>query len=244
MNRILLLAITVLISITAISQTVKKDSTAKTSMNFADFSVGFSQNQAIIASSYTHYWGIGKKQRLQLGLGARLTNSFGTDQYFTTANAQLTSGKTGPGVLFADDIQANVDSFFIGKPQINAFNISFNSEYFVSKKFSVGFNIDLIGFSFGAAKTGTYINNGRTSLVGAKPTSFNLLLISDNDKGSLNSEIFARYKLNAKWSLRGGAAFLFNEYTTNTAVQQLNGISNDKFRTKTLNLMLGLSYQF
>ncbi len=244
MNRILLLVSSVLFSMAAISQSVKKDSTTKASMNFTDISVGFSPNQAIIASSYTHYWGIGKKQKLQLGVGARLTNSFGTDQYFTTANAQLTSGKTGPGVLFADDIQANVDSFFIGKPQINSFNISFNSEYFVSKKFSVGFNIDLIGFSFGASKTGTYINNGRTSLVGAKPSSFNLLLISDNDKGSLNSEIFARYKLNSKWSLRGGAAFLFNEYTTNAAVQQLNGISNDRFRDKTLNAMIGLSYQF
>lgn len=244
MNKIIALFITIFVTFSAFSQSVKKDSLTRRAINYVDFSAGFSRNQALISSSFSHNWGIGKKQKLQLGIGARITNSFGTDQYFTTANAQLTSGKTGPGVLFADDIPANVDSFFIGKPQINSLNISFNAVYAFTKKLSVGFNIDLIGFSFGASKTGTYINNGKTSLVGAKPTSFNLLLISDNDKGSLNSEFFARYKLNSKWSLRGGAAFLFNEYTTNTAVQQLNGISNDRFRTKTLNAMVGISYQF
>jgi hypothetical protein len=244
MNKITLLLGFLLFSITSFSQSLKIDSANKHKLSFIDFSTGFSNNQALISTSYSFNWGIGKKQRLLLGVGARLTNTFGTDQYFTTANAKLTSGKTGPGVLFADDIPANIDSFFVGKPQINALNISFNSEYQLSKKLSVGFNIDLLGFSFGASKTGTYINNGRTSLVGAKPTSLNILLISDNDIGSLNSEIFARYKLNSKWSLRGGAAFLFNEYTTNTAVQQLNGISNDRFRTKTLNAMIGISYQF
>lgn len=244
MNKLIALIIAVFTAFSAYSQSVKEDALKSRATNYVDFSAGFSQSQALISSSLSHHWGIGKKQKLQLGVGVRLTNSFGTDQYFTTANALLTSGKTGPGVLFTEDIQANVDSFFIGKPQINALNISFNSEYAFSKKLSIGFNIDLIGFSFGASKTGTYINNGNTSLVGAKPTSFNLLLISDNDKGSLNSEIFARYKLNSKWSLRGGAAFLFNEYTTNTAVQQLNGINNDRFRTKTLNAMIGISYQF
>ena len=244
MNKLIALIITVFVAFSAFSQPVKTDSLTRRTNNIIDISTGFGKNQIITAGSYVHNWGIGKKQKLQLGVGVRLTNSFGTDLYFTTANAQLTSGKTGPSVLFADDIQANIDSFFIGKPQINALNISFNSEYVVSKKWSLGFNIDLIGFSFGASKTGTYINNGKTSLVGANPTSFNILLISDNDKGSLNSEIFARYQLNSKWSLRGGTAFLFNEYTTNTAVQQSNGISNDRFRNKTLNAMVGLSYQF
>jgi hypothetical protein len=244
MNKIVLMLGLTLTSISAFSQTSNEHSPTKQSTDYLDVSAGFSKGQLLTAGSFVHYWGIGEKQKLQLGVGARITNSFGNDQYFTTANAQLTSGKTGPGVLFAKDNQANIDSFFIGKPQINGFNISFNSEYFISKKWSLGFNIDLIGFSFGASKIGTYINNGKTSFVGANPTSFNILLISDNDKGSLNSEFFARYKLNSKWSLRGGTAFLFNEYTTNTAVQELNGISNDRFRSKTLNAMIGISYQF
>lgn len=210
----------------------------------ADLSLGLGGAQANIAGSYILHWGIGKSQKLQLGLGIRFTSGFATDKYYETAKAKLTSGKTGPAVLFADDIRANIDSFFIGKTQINSLNLSFNSEYLLSKKISVGFNIDLIGFSFGAAKKGIYINNGNTSLVNAKPTAFNALLVSDNDLGSLNSELFIRYKLNSKWSLRGGTSFLFGEYTTDTEVQKINGINNDRFRYKSLYGIVGLTYHF
>ncbi|MFX9101094.1 hypothetical protein ABTN51_19460, partial [Acinetobacter baumannii] len=91
---------------------------------------------------------------------------------------------------------------------------SFNSEYQFSSIWSAGFNIDLIGFSFGTQKTGIYSHYGSSSLVQAKPTAFNLLLISDNDLGSLNSELFVRYKVDKKWSVRAGTSFLFNEYKT------------------------------
>jgi hypothetical protein len=245
MRKILLITIFTVSTLIGLAQEKKKDSPSEKKGNtLIDLAIGAGSSQSLVSSSFVHNWSIGKKQKLQLGIGLRLTNSFGKDQYFTTANAKLTSGKTGPAVLFADDIPANVDSFFVGNAQVNALNISFNSEYSLTKKWSVGFNIDLIGISVGASKNGTYINNGNKSIVGSKPTTANVLLISDNDLGSLNSEVFARYKLNSKWSLRGGAAFLFNEYTTNTAVQQINGIKNDRFRDKTLNLMVGISYHF
>ncbi len=212
--------------------------------NIADLSFGLGSKQANIAASYIHLWGIDKKQKLKIGIGGRFTSSFATDKYYKTADARLTSGKTGPAVLFADDMPQNIDSFFVGNTQINSLNISFNSEYSFSKKLSVGFNIDLLGFSFGASKYGTYINNGKTSIVSSNPTSFNALLISDNDIGSLNSELFISYKLNKKWSLKGGTSFLFNEYKTNTKVQQMNGISNDRFRYKSLYALVGVSYNF
>ncbi len=232
-----------LCSLSLLAQENKESKKTRT-QNIADLSFGLGSKQANIAASYLHLWGIGKKQKLKLGIGGRFTSSFATDKYYTTANAKLTSGKTGPAVLFADDIPANIDSFFVGKTQINSLNISFNSEYELSKKLSVGFNIDLIGFSFGAAKQGIYINNGNSSLVGSKPSSFNALLISDNDLGSLNSELFIRYKINNRWSLRGGTSFLFNEYSTNTKVQQTNGISNDRFRYKSLYGIIGIAYHF
>jgi len=236
--------IALLITTVIFGQEKKQDKNETPKLNLIDFSIGAGSQQFNFSGSFVHYWQVGKKKKLQLGIGGRLTSSFATDKYFTTANAKLTSGKTGPGVLFADDIPANIDSFFVGKTQINSLNISFNSEYTLSKKLSVGFNIDLLGFSFGASKNGTYINNGKNSIVGSKPTSFNVLLISDNDIGSLNSEFFIRYKLNNKWSLRGGTSFLFNEYKTNTKVQQTNGISNDRFRYKSLYALVGVSYNF
>lgn len=179
-----------------------------------------------------------------MGVGVRLTSSFATDKYYETADARLTSGKTGPGVLFAENIPPNIDSFFVGKSQINSLNLSFNSEYQFSSIWSAGFNIDLIGFSFGTQKTGIYSHYGSSSLVQAKPTAFNLLLISDNDLGSLNSELFVRYKVDKKWSVRAGTSFLFNEYKTNTKVQVQNGIENDRFRHKSLYGLIALSYHF
>lgn len=216
----------------------------KRSTSLLDLGVGIGNNQQLVSASWVHYWGVGKKQNLKLGIGARFTSSFATDKYYETADARLTSGKTGPGVLFAENIPANIDSFFIGKPQVNALNISFNSEYQFSTKWAAGLNIDVIGFSLGTQKTGIYIRNGATSLVQAKPTGFNLLLISDNDLGSLNSELFIRYKVNKRWSIRAGTSFLFNEYKTNTKVQVQNGIENDRFRHKSLYGLIALSYHF
>ena len=74
----------------------------------------------------------------------------------------------------------------------------------------------------------------------AKPTVFNLLLVSDSDKGSLNSELYVRYKINPKISLRGGFNFQFNEYTT---LRKLT-FENDRFRAKNLLPLLAVSYHF
>ncbi|MCA6440666.1 MAG: hypothetical protein ACRCSM_08575 [Sediminibacterium sp.] len=216
----------------------------KKSTSLLDLGIGIGSNQQIISGSWVNYWGLRKSQKFKLGVGVRLTSSFAIDKYYETADARLTSGKTGPGVLFAENIPANIDSFFVGKSQINSLNLSFNSEYQFSSKWSAGFNIDLIGFSFGTQKTGIYSHNGASSVVQAKPTAFNLLLISDNDLGSLNSELFVRYKVDKKWSVRAGTSFLFNEYKTNTKVQVQNCIENDRFRHKSLYGLIALSYHF
>ncbi|MEN9598312.1 MAG: hypothetical protein RL596_623 [Bacteroidota bacterium] len=113
MKKILFLGILVLTFNTLLAQ--KKN----TSRNF-DFAFGIGNNQQLFAGSFVHNWGVGKKKKLDFGIGIRMTNSFATDKYYTTAKAKLTSGKTGPGVLFAEDIPTNIDSFFVGKTQINA----------------------------------------------------------------------------------------------------------------------------
>ena len=107
----------------------------------------------------------------------------------------------------------------------------------------VRFNIDAIGFSFGKSTTGNYINGAQGSVESSQPTAFNVLLISDNDRGSLNSAFFGRYLLNKKWGIKGGVQFLFTEYTTDTEVQQFPE-PNDRFRNKSLMFMLGASYKF
>jgi hypothetical protein len=212
----------------------------------AIFTTAIGSSEFSTALAYQHLWLVGKKRRLGLGAGLRLTNYFGSNKYFTTAPAKLTSGQTGPGVFFADNIEENIDSVLFKNAQVNSLNLSINIQYAFSKKFAAGFNIDAIGFSFGGQKDATYFgNNGTGGATSAKPTGFNLLLISDNDKGSLNSEIYGKYMFNNKWAVKLGYQFLFVEYTTDTEVQTTpDGQTNDRFRNKSSGILLGVTRSF
>lgn len=213
--------------------------------NFAELTTGIGSSQVTGSLAYVYNWKVGKRKKFELGLGARFTSYFGSNLYFTTAPAKLTSGKTDPTVLFAKDINQNIDSVLFPKAQINSLNLTLNFGYNFSKKFSAGLTIDAIGFSFGKKQSGIYYgNNFATGVpVTAKPTAFNLLLISDNDKGSLNSELFARYRWNDSWGVKLGLQFFFAEYTTNTEVQTTpGGDKNDRFRKKMTGVGIGVTY--
>jgi hypothetical protein len=219
---------------------------SKTTHKSASLSFAFGEKQFSIASMYQHVWLLGKKKRLGIGTGARLTNNFLNSQNFTTAPAKLTSGKQGPAVFFADDIPQNIDSFALGKAQLNSLNLSINFIYKITNQFTAGFNIDAIGFTFGQKQKGVFIGNaGIATAIAAKPTTFNALLVSDNDLGSLNSELFVQYNVNKHWGAKLGFQFLFAEYTTDSKVQTTpSGDKNDKFRVKSSSLSLGATYNF
>lgn len=111
---------------------------------------------------------------------------------------------------------------------MNSLNLTINLGYKISNKFDVGFNIDAIGISFEVTEMSSYIKNGKLVLSLASPTSLNLLLIGDNDKGSLNSHLFGRYKLCDHLDLKLAYRYLFNESTTATIIQTIPS-SNDRF---------------
>ncbi|MBP6686985.1 MAG: hypothetical protein KA160_03930 [Lacibacter sp.] len=207
-----------------------------------DLSGSIGSNQGSVAASYIHNWHLGKKQKFSIGAGARFTSYFGSNQYFITAPAKITSGATGPGVLFKENIQANLDSLLVSSASMNALNLSINLGYRITSKLTAGFNIDAIGFSFGGEKAAKYVNGTTVTNTTAKPTGFNALLISDNDLGTLNSELFAAYAFNKKWSAKLGFQFLFTEYTTTTMVQQFPE-PNDRFRNKVSAVVFGVRYQ-
>ncbi len=210
------------------------------SLNFADATLSGANYQGALSLSYVHLWQLGAKKKFSMGLGGRFTSYLGANQYYITAPAELTSGSSSPFIIFQDNITANIDSFFVKSPQVNCLNLSLNFEYQLTKKFSAGFNIDAMGLSFGSSVNGNYINGSAVRLADAKPSSFNLLLVSDNDRGSLNSEMFARYAINARWALKLGAQFLFTEYTTSFNVQSFPS-DNNRFRNKSLMVCLGIS---
>lgn len=203
-----------------------------------DAAIGDTEGSAALSFNIDH--ALGKNRRIVVGLAARFTAYLGKNQYYITAPAALTSGSTGPGVIFKENIEANIDTFLIRDAQVNALNLAVTLGYNFSERLMLRFNIDAVGFSFGKSTTGNYINGSQGAVESSSPTAFNALLISDNDKGSLNSAFFARYLVGEKWALKGGLQFLFTEYTTDTAVQKLPE-PNDRFRNKSLMFMIGLA---
>lgn len=210
------------------------------SENSVDVDLAFAKWQGTLSTSFVHDWHLGGKRQFVVGIGGRATAYLGRNQYYVTAPAELTSGGTGPFVIFKENIVANMDTFLIANPFVVAVNAQVNLGYQFSDRFSVGFNIDAIGFSFGKEKSGNYINGAQGARSVAKPTAFNGLLVSDNDRGSLNSQLYAKRKINDKFYVRAGFQFLFTEYTTNNEVQQLPE-PNDRFRKKSLMFMIGTS---
>ena len=209
-------------------------------MNAIDLALSIGKSQGSLSGAFTRDWLLGQNKKIVVGVGGRFTGYLGRNQYYVTAPAKLTSGSTGLGVIFKENIVDNMDTLLIPKPSVLALNAFINLGYRFNEKFSMGFNIDAIGFSFGANRGGNYINGSTGGSANGKPTTFNLLLTSDNDLGSLNSELYAKYKLNERWSTRIGLSFLFTEYTTDTEIQTLPE-PNDRFRNKALMFMVGTS---
>jgi len=210
---------------------------------YLDVSFSLGDQQGGLSALFIKNYTIGKSKRFSIGLGVRYTGFLGLNQYFITAPAQLTSGSTSPLILFQDNISKNIDSLVIKKSVSHALNATINFDYQWSKKFHTGFNIDLIGVSFGNTSTANYINGFQGINTTSSPTPFNVLLISDNDRGSLNSEFYAKYHINDRWGVKLAAQFLFVEYTTDKKVQTLPQ-ENDRFRYKSLLPSIGITYKF
>jgi hypothetical protein len=186
--------------------------------NYGSFSVAFGESQSSYALDVSHVWSVGASRKFALGVGARLTAYFGSNKYYTSAPASLASSP------------ANTDSIFLQSPQVNSFNVTLNFAYSFSSKLGLAFNIDAIGSSFGSTLTGSYIGPSG-GLVRASPTAFNLLLINNNDMGSLNSEFSVRYFVSEHLAVKLLYQHLFTEYTTYSEVQ-LVPEPNDRFRFK------------
>jgi hypothetical protein len=246
MKKVIVLSLLVLLSFNfSTSAQEFKDSYKTFDLALGGGSGGFSP-----AFSFTQMWGLGKSKRFKIGYGARITSYFGGAANFRTAPAKFTSGSSSFSALFSDDIVANIDTFSVKSFNTHALNFSINLQYALSNKLEVGFNIDATGKTWGGTVTGDLISkknkrkfqDGSTSSE-ANPETWNFLLISDSDIGSLNSEIYARYWLTEKIGIRAGASFQFVELTTTKKVE-INGKLNDTWRNKSLMPMVAVSYRF
>jgi len=211
-----------------------------------DLMLGIGSGVTNVTTSYQYAWKYGKKQRLTMGIGMRFNGFFASDKYFVTAPAKIVKGESGPAAFFKKPIPEYMDSVQLSNTSVFALNFMVSIGYKISDRLSAGFNIDVVGVSFGKQQSGTYINGnapgGITTMpVAGAPTGFNLLLIGENDIGSLNSEFFLTYALNDQWSVKGGLQHTFMEYTTTTEIQQLPE-PNDRFRVTPTVFCVGAVY--
>lgn len=183
--------------------------------------------------SYQKNYALGTKKRIQIGWGLRTNMYIAGQKNYITAPALLTSGKQSIVAFFTEYKPDKLDTLSISKSSLVSINALINLQY-TFKNSSIGFNIDALGFTLGKSQTGIFkakesasLNNSTQT---AKPTPFNILLISDSDRGSLNSEIYFKQKLKNQNAIRLGLSFQFLEYTTS---KQLT-FENDRYRLKTL----------
>ncbi len=214
---------------------------------WVDLSAAIGSSQGAAALSYVYTWKVGKRKKLEAGIGARFTSMFGEKINYTTAPARLARTNTTPFlIVFAGQNIKNWDTLTVQRPSVNSLNLSANFGYNFNNKWSAVFNIDLIGFSFGSKSSAILTSNGitRTEPV-AKPAGFNALLTGDLDYGSLNSEYAVKYRLNDRWAIRAVYQFLFTEYKTTTIKQTApDGTMVNRFRNKTNNFGAAVSMYF
>jgi hypothetical protein len=234
--KFLIVLIGVLVQAVASAQTIDKTA------DMIDVNAGVGKSRGSFSVAFFRMWKFGKERRIGIGTGLRYTGFAGANIYYITAPAELTSGSTSPLILFRENIVENIDSVLLKSPLVNSLNLAINLDYRVSQKVTIGFNIDAIGVSFGKKTAANYINGYEGKITTAHPADFNVLLISDNDRGSLNSEFYLKYFLNDKWAIKLGGQFLFTEYITREEVQQLPE-PNDRFRNKALLLTCGFTYK-
>jgi long-subunit fatty acid transport protein len=115
---------------------------------------------------------------------------------------------------------------------ISSVNLALFSAYRLHQKWAVGFNIDLIGLSFGPRRESSDFSNG----FDGAPTRFNVFKGAENDVGTLNSEVWIGYFLNPNLVLKSGIAHFVGEYET---TQSQSG-GNNRFRRFNNLLILGI----
>ena len=194
--------------------------------------------------SWSHYHNTGKKKRnFKIGYGVRITSVFGVARMYVTAPAKLTRGITGPIAIFSEKQLDNYDTISLARPQVNSLNLYFSIQYTLFRRIDLGLNADLAGVSFGTKEIAEYTSSKNnpgdfSQAQQAFPTGFNVMLLGDNNLGSLNSEVFARFWITNQWAVKASLNFVFTEYTTVNTLR----LGNDRFRDRTF--MAGVAVTF
>ena len=202
----------------------------------ATLASNFTGNALALSTHRMHPIAFGN--RFEVGYGLRFTGFYGQRNGFVTAPASVSEGN-----FFKKQNEAKLDTLYLPNSSVGSVNLAIFLAYRISPKITAEFNIDAVGLSFGADRSGEFqaeSQQASTSGVSAYVTPYNLLLTGDYDIGSLNSELSLNIQVSDHLWVRPGVSFLFTEFTTYTPL----AFDNDRFRKKSLLPMIGISYHF
>ncbi|MDA1082300.1 MAG: hypothetical protein O2973_11630 [Gemmatimonadetes bacterium] len=167
-----------------------------------NLSAGFGSGLTTLSASASRSTYVGTSGRFMFGLAARTTA-------VVTSGIELTP--VDP-LGFATP----VDVLSVSGSGVTL-NIGITTGLELTNRLSVGFNLDLFGFSVGSGSTGSYYPTPGSAAeqLTSKIASPNLFLGGDGDRGVLNSEFFLAWTLNDRFALRGGLSHQAVEFKVN-----------------------------
>lgn len=229
MTKKILILLPVLLTVTAFSQRE----------HHTGISAGFGNTNSVTADIVKNFKLL-KSEKLHIGVGARTGIIFTSNNIsYTTAPAKHTKESSG------------IDTFVVSKPWSIPVNINFNLAWFFSKKISAGFNIDLVGFTFGSKKNAELFPSAklqetkgeRTVLTeqNAKPMVNNFNMFGDYRKGTTLNELFIRYQVQERFSVKASYMIITSEFISEN---RIGNNSNYRFRNTSTQISIGLRYHF
>ncbi|MCX6218057.1 hypothetical protein [Spirosoma sp.] len=213
-----------------------------------DLGMAYSNDHYNPSIAYYQLIHIGERKLFSLGWTARLGAFYGDNLNYYTAPAGLTRGKSGLGAIGAPLIVNNIDTVRYDYITNTSLNIGIRAQLNLGK-LEIGGSADLLGIAFGKSRLGRYISStgqykvysstgadsttayfkGANTFQKSRPSALNVRLLGDNDRGTLATEIYARYRVSQRMGIKLGYQWL----TTETTVSNRDIIAdNNRFRNR------------
>lgn len=173
------------------------------------FGGAFSSGHFIPTTSFGEQILFGKNYRFALGSGIRATIFSAKGTTFTGVKSPYLTTTITP----------------LTRENILIFNVPITAEY-QGTKIVAGFNIDLIGLTFGKSKDSLTISNyrGSTDNLSVKPNQVNFAFGS---AGSTNNEIYIGFRIREEMTIKAGVSFLFTKLNLrSTTEEQITKLGN------------------
>ncbi|OIN59564.1 hypothetical protein [Arsenicibacter rosenii] len=221
--------------------------------------VGLAFKNDHTAPSFTYYelLHLGRQEVFSLGWTFRAGGVYGRNLDYTTAPARLTRGETGFGALTADVRPAYIDTLHFDRTSQSLFNVGLVAQVKLGPV-ELGGSADILGFALGrlrnarisSSKGGYYVDTAADddSLIyfapkhtaqSAHPRSINVRLLGDNDRGSLATEVYARFLITKRIGVKVAYQWLTTEMKLNQN-RTLDG--NLRYRNRVAMPYIALSF--